>query len=128
MKKWFLVMSVLVFAQAQNPAPSGQVTGIQSISVPESEGGGALIYLSTEQGLIGPFQRLPALPKGATYGSTEVAVPSWPGEPCQKGNWSRSDEHLYLCVSKTGSDTEVPVNVWRRVAFDKDWDSRTGPQ
>lgn len=128
MKKWLLLLPLLMLAQDPAPQnPSVEIKGIQAISVTDSEGGGENVYLQIEGGLIGPFLKLPSLPRGVGYAGTEVGLPTWPGEPCSRGNWAQNDTHLYMCVS-------VPVEVsathtrWRRVAWDTSWDATPAPE
>lgn len=125
------IVPFLLLAQSSNvrkpklpDKPSGLpctvLKGVQSTQIPDSEGGGEHIVLQTEHGLIGPFLKLPSLPAGVGYASTEVGVPGNPQEPCRRGNWAKDDQYLYMCIA-VDPKVNSTGTIWRRVMFDPAW-------
>lgn len=127
MKRFLLLAPFCLLLLAQTPQNPVELKGVQSVLIPDSEGGGENLYLQTEHGFIGPFLRLPSLPSGVGYGSTEVSPPSWPGEPCNRGNWARTDDHFFMCVAAP-TEERPSGTVWRRIAWDREWDSVPAPE
>lgn len=123
MKKLVWIAPLLLFAQMPQTV---EVKGIQARLVIDSEGGGENFFLETEHGLIGPFLKLPSLPAGVGYGSTEVDVPQWPGQPCSRGNWAKSREYFYMCVAVPVEEGASGV-VWRRISWDTAWEQTPAP-
>lgn len=128
MRKMLLLTPFCLLLLAQTPQNSAvELKGVQSVLIPDSEGGGDNVYLQTEHGFIGPFLRLPSLPGGVGYGSTEVAPPKWPGEPCNRGNWARTNQYFFMCVS-VPVEEQPSGTIWRRIAWDREWDSVPAPE
>lgn len=124
----FLVLLVQQIRTERKDTPAQQgcnlpcttVKGVQVTSIPDSEGGGDHVYLQLEDGLIGPFLKLPSLPRGVGYGSTETEVPSAPTAPCKRGQWAQDEHFLYMCVSLDINEGGAG-SVWKRLPFDRSW-------
>ncbi len=125
MKKLLLMAPLLLLAQTRRPPV--EFKGVEAKTFIHSGSSGENAFLETEHGFIGPFLKLPPLPTGVGYVSTEVNVPRWPAQPCGRGNWAKTNEHLYMCISAP-VEKRASGTVWRRLAWDTAWNATPAPQ
>lgn len=106
--------------QIAAPPTVVNIPNVQITTRPDSEGGGELVYMQLpgQGGFLGPFLKLPSLPQGVGYGTTEVSAPTSPASPpCLRGHWARDSAYFYMCLS-VSSAVSATGTRWHRLRWD----------
>lgn len=125
------LQGIILYLQAQSrtqlehdqiaaPPTVVNIPNVQITTRPDSEGGGELVYMQLpgQGGFLGPFLKLPSLPQGVGYGTTEVSAPAAPtSPPCLRGHWARDATYFYMCLSVSPAGSATGTR-WHRLRWD----------